>query len=77
MLERLNIILNSIIGSFIGVFIGHSIYRFIDYRNNPGVYAMQSATWYSSIQVYGLTLVLVVAIAIIIKFLVKKKMRSI
>ncbi|NLP46917.1 MAG: hypothetical protein GX347_07770 [Epulopiscium sp.] len=77
MLKRLNIILNSIIGSFIGVFIGYSIYRYFDYANHPDLYEIQSAPWYTSIQIYGLVVVLIVFIAIIIKFLIKKKMRSI
>ncbi len=77
MLERLNIILNSVIGSCIGVFIGHSIYRYFDYTNHPDLYEIQSAPWYTSIQIYGLAVALIVFIAIIIKFLIKKKMRSI
>ena len=77
MLERLNKILNSVIGSFIGVFIGHSIYRYFDYINHPELYEIQSAPWYTSILIYGLADALIVFIAIITKFLIKKKMRSI
>jgi len=77
MLQRLNIILNSVIGSFIGVSIAHSIYRYFDYINHPDLYEIQSAPWYTSIQIYGLAVALIVFIAIIIKFLIKKKMRSI
>ena len=77
MFKRLNIILNSVIGSFIGVFIAHSIYRYFDYINHPDLYEIQSAPWYTSIQIYGLAVALIVFIAIIIKFLIKKKMRSI
>ncbi|QUH20355.1 hypothetical protein [Alkaliphilus sp. B6464] len=77
MLERLNIILNSVIGSFIGVFIGYCIYRYFDYTNHPHLYEIESAPWYTSIQIYGLAVALIVFIAIIIKFLIKKKMRSI
>jgi len=77
MFKRLNIILNSVIGSFIGVFIAHSIYRYFDYINHPDLYEIQSAPWYTSIQIYGLAVALVVFIAIIVKFLIKKKMRSI
>lgn len=77
MLERLNIILNYVIGSFIGVFIGYSIYRYFDYINHPDLYEIQSVPWYTSIQIYGLCVSLIVIIAIIIKFFIKKKMRSI
>ena len=75
--KRLNIILNSVIGSFIGVFIAHSIYRYFDYINHPDLYEIQSAPWYTSIQIYGLAIGLIVFIAIIIKFIIKKKMRNI
>jgi len=77
MLEWLNKVLNSVIGSSIGVFIGHSIYKYFDYINHPDLYEIQSAPWYTSIQIYGLVLALIVFIAIIIKFLIKKKIRSI
>lgn len=77
MLKRLNIILNYVIGSFIGLFIAHSIYRYFDYINHPDLYEIQSAPWYTSIKIYGLTVALIVFIAIIIKFLIKKKMRNI
>ena len=36
--------------SCVGVFIGSSAYTFWDYRAHPGLYAMQSAPWYLSIQ---------------------------
>lgn len=76
MLERLNKILNSVIGSFIGVFIYNAIYRYFDYKNHPELYVIQSTPWYTSILIYGLSVALIVFIAIIIKFLIKKKMRS-
>ena len=66
MLERLNTILNCVIGSFIGVFIGYSLYRYFNYINYPDLYEMQSAPWYTSIQIYGLYVSLIVIIAIII-----------
>lgn len=77
MLKRLDTILNCVIGSFIGVFIGYSIYKYFDYVNYPDLYEVQSAPWYTSIQIYGLVVVLIVFVAIIIKFLIKKKIRNI
>lgn len=77
MLGKLNTILNYVIGSFIGVFIGHSIYKYFDYTKNSGLYEMQSAPWYTSIQVNGLAVILIVFIAIIIKFLLKWRMRRV
>jgi cytosine/uracil/thiamine/allantoin permease len=77
MLQRLNIILNYVIGSFIGVFIAHSIYKYLDYTKNPDLYRAQSAPWYTSIQVNGLVVALIIFIVIVIKLLIKKKMRDI
>ena len=79
MLERLkkwNMNLNTIIGSFFGVFIGHSMYRYFDYKKHPGLYEIQSAPWYTSIQIYGLATFVVIFIAIILKFLIKKKLKN-
>lgn len=74
--KKLNNILNTIIGSFVGVFIGHSIYRYLDYRNNPHFYEIQSSPWYTSIQVYALATGIVILIAIITKLLIKYKIES-
>lgn len=73
MSKKLNNFLNCVIGSFTGVFIGHSIYKYFHYKNNPGLYEIQSVPWYTSIKVYGLGTAVVIFIAIIIKFLIKNK----
>lgn len=65
--------INIITGSFIGLFIGHSIYRYFHYKKHPSLYEIQSAPWYTSIQIYGLGAGLVIFIAIILKFLIKNK----
>lgn len=75
MLKRVNQILNTITGAFIGIFIGHGIYVFWDFNSHPDLYAMQSAPWYTSIVLYGVMLVIVVAIAVVIKLIIKKKIR--
>lgn len=77
MLKRLNIILNYVIGSFIGVFIGQSIYKYFDYKKHPGLYELQSAPWYTSIQIYGMATGIVIFIAIVLKFLIKRKQKRI
>ncbi len=79
MLERLkkwNMNLNTIIGSFIGVFMGHSMYIYFDYKKHPGLYEIQSAPWYTSIQIYGLSTFVVIFIAIALKLLIKKKLKN-
>ena len=76
MLKKLNLILNTIIGSFIGVFIGHGIYVLWDFKAHPDLYAMQSAPWYTSILLYGVMTIIVVAIAVIIKLIIRKKIKK-
>ena len=76
MLKKINRILNIIIGSFIGVFIGHGIYVFWDYKTHPGLYAMQSAPWYTSILVYGLFTIVVLIAGIIIKLIIRLRLKG-
>ena len=74
-LKRINSILNIIIGSCIGVFIGHGIYVFWDYKTHPGLYAMQSAPWYTSILAYGLFMIVALIAAIIIKLIIQHRLK--
>lgn len=76
MYKKLNSVLTCVIGSFTGVFIGHSIYKYFDYRNHPGLYEIQSAPWHTSIQIYGLGTAVIIFIAIILKFIIKKKLKE-
>lgn len=73
MLKKLDQILNIIIGSSLGVFIGHGIYVLWHYKTHPGLYAMQSAPWYTSIVVYGIATLVVLAAAVIVKLVLRKK----
>jgi hypothetical protein len=77
MLQRWNIILNYVIGSFTGVFIGYSIYKYFDYANHSDLYTIQSAPWYIGIQIRGIATAVIISIAFIPKFLLKKKMKNI
>ncbi len=76
MLKKLNLILNVIIGSVIGVFIGHGIYVFWDFKTHPDLYVVRSAPWYTSIFVVGIETAVVLAIAIIIKLILRKKLKG-
>lgn len=76
MLKKINSFLNIIIGSSIGVFIGHGIYVYWDYKRHPGLYAMQSAPWYTSILVYGLFAIVVLAAAIMIKLIIRLRLKQ-
>lgn len=74
--NRLNQILNIIIGSVVGVFIGHGLYTVWDYKTHPGLYAMQSAPWYTSILVYGIVAAVVVLLSFVLKFLIRKSIKN-
>ncbi|SHE90481.1 hypothetical protein SAMN02745784_02185 [Tissierella praeacuta DSM 18095] len=76
MVKRLDTILNYIIGSLIGVSIGYSIYKYFDYINHPDLYEVKSAPWYTSIQIQGFVIFIIIAIAIFLKIAIKKKMRN-
>lgn len=73
MLKKLNHVLNIIVGSFVGIFLGHGIYVFWDYKTHPVLYAMESAPWYTSILLYGLFTLMVFVMAMIAKFIIRKK----
>lgn len=73
MKKRPNQIFNTIIGAFLGVWIGHSLYVYWDYRAHPGLYALQSAPWYTSILLYGAFTLIAVLIALIVKKILSKR----
>ena len=60
--------------SFVGVFLGSSIYTFYDYKTHPGLYAMQSAPWYLSIQVRAVFTLALVAAVLLLRWYLRKKM---
>jgi hypothetical protein len=76
MLKKINGILNIIMGSSVGVFIGHGIYVYWDYKVHPGIYAMQSAPWYTSILTYGLFTMVVLAAVIMIKLMIRLRLKQ-
>lgn len=74
-LKKLNYILDIVAGSFIGASIGHGIYVFWEYKTHPGLYAMQSAPWYTSIFVYGIVMLILLAVVVIAKLIIRKKIK--
>ena len=73
MLKKLDSILNIVMGSLVGVFLGHWAYTFWDYRTHPALYAMQSVQWYTSVQFYGIFTAILLAVAVVIKLVIRKK----
>lgn len=67
----LNRILDIVIGTCVGVFIGYGIFVFWDYKTHPGLYAMQSAPWYTGILFYGIATVVVLIVLIMIKLMIR------
>lgn len=64
-MKKLYIVLKIVLWCYIGGFIGSSLYKCYDYKAHPGLYAMQSAPWYLSIEInaiFTLTVVVVVLI---------------
>ncbi len=76
MQQKINQILNTVIGASIGVFVGHGAYVLWDRKAHPEFYAMQSAPWYTSILVYGLVTAVVLAAALIIKLVIRRKLKK-
>ena len=73
MSKRINQLLNIIIGSAVGVFIGHGLYEYWHYRKYPDF--LQSAPWYTSILLYGVFTLVVVAVCIMGKIILRKRMQ--
>ncbi len=62
--------------SCVGVFIGSSAYTFWDYRAHPGLYAMQSAPWYLSIQTRAVFTVAAVAVLLLLRWFVRQRINK-
>lgn len=45
---------------------------FRDFKSHPNIYTVQSAPWYTSVILYGVITAIVVAIALVIKWILKK-----
>ena len=74
MKKKINQILNIIMGSFIGVFIGSGLYKYWDFQKYPDLYVIQSAPWYTGILINGLLVLVLLAVCMIVKVILMKKM---
>lgn len=73
-MKKLYDFLNIAVWSCIGVFLGSSIYTWWDYNARPGLYAMQSAPWYLSIQMRGAFTAAVVAALLLARWILRRRM---
>ncbi len=72
MRKRVNRALHGIMGGCVGGFLGYSAYMCWDFHTRPGLYAAQSAPWYTGIWVYGIFVCVVLAVCLALKFLIRK-----
>lgn len=61
-------------GSFIGVFLGSGLYKYWHFLKYPDLYVVQSAPWYTGIIVQGLLTLMLLAVCIIVKVILKENM---
>ena len=59
----------------IGVSLGVSLYTCWDYHTHPGLYALQSAPWYLSIQIHAVVTVVICRVLAIVLWGLRKKMK--
>lgn len=59
----------------VGVFAGTSVYQYIDYHQRPGLYALTSAPWYTSIRIDAIFTVTVILLLLLAMQIVKRKMK--
>ena len=74
-MKKLYHILRIAILFVVGVFAGTSIHQYIDYRQRPGMYALTSAPWYTSIQIDAIFTAAVVLLLLLAMQIVKRKMK--
>ena len=74
-MKKLYQILRTAILCVVGVFAGTSVYQYIDYRRHPGLYALTSAPWYTSIRINAIFTVTVVLLLLLAMQIVKRKMK--
>ena len=71
--KRINAFLNCVIGAFAGVFIAESIFTYWDFKTHPKIYEVTSAPWYTSIILFGTITLAIILVALIVKFIIRKK----
>ena len=73
--KKLYTILKAVFWCVIGAFFGSTIYTCWDYHAHPGLYALTSAPWYTSIVMYGILTAIAAAVLLAAMYMVKKKLK--
>lgn len=76
MLKRVNQIISIIMGGIIAVCLGYCIWQYWDYKTHVTEYISYSAPWYTGIQIYGTAALLALAVCVIFKLIIRKKMKQ-
>lgn len=76
MYRKIDAFLTFVISTVTGIFIGYALYGFIDYMRKPGFYDLKPGPWYSDILSKGIISILIVVIALIIKFFINRRPKS-
>ena len=51
----------------------YSMYSYMDFKMHPKIYAMQSAPWYTGIEIFGIFACFILFIGTIMKIILQKK----
>ncbi len=69
---NLNRVLTIVMGTSVGVFLGLSLCRYLEWKKYPGLFAMQSAPWYTSILLYAAAMAVTLAVCGLLKWWIKR-----
>ena len=72
-MNRLYKVLKTAVWCVIGVFLGVTGYTCWDYHAHPGLYALQSAPWYTSIQIHAVFTAVVVGVLLAGMWFLKRR----
>jgi hypothetical protein len=72
MRKKLNAFINIFMGGLTAVYAAGAICKYFDYKNHPDLYEMQSAPWYTGIQITGIALVIILIICMGAKVAIQK-----
>ena len=73
-MERSYAVLKIFLGCSVGVFWGSCIYQYYHFRTHPALYAMQSAPWYTRLEVQGLYTAVLAVILLAVMRCIRKNM---
>ena len=57
-----------------GMFDGIALETYLDVQNHPGLYEMQSASWYTKLLLHGAVCLIVMAAAWVLRRMIRKRL---